>query len=176
MFPGIGDHLNDPELEDEEEMEIDEAFSKAEHPEDLENKALNEDVLSVSPLNYTFEMLSPSNNPYRDPIFQREIDLDFGPNFTKGEKVDLRKSQGKNSCAVLASDITSEEIMWMIEYYNLVGRWLRPRIQMRMHYFPETRLHTPRMELTNKLVELGFGSTMHPFLFEIIKYYDVAPI
>lgn len=64
----------------------------------------------------------------------------------------------------------------MIKYYNLADRWLKHRSPMRMHVFPDTRLPTPRMVLTNKLVELGFGSPVYPFLREIVDYYQIAPI
>lgn len=47
---------------------------------------------------------------------------------------------------------------------------------MRMHVFPDTRLPTPSMVLTNKLVEHGFRSPMHPFLREIVSYYQIAPV
>lgn len=100
----------------------------------------------------------------------------LNPDFEEGDEDELRKSQGIISCDGIASDISSEEIMWMIEYYNLAGRWLRSHPQMRMHNFPDTRLPTPRMVLTNKLVKLGFGSLMHPFLHEIIEFYDIGPI
>ena len=160
LFPGIRDCLNDPETEDERQ-------------EDQEGE---DEILSVSPLNYAMEMPSPPDNPYRDPLLEQEVDLEFGSDFEENEKADLRKSQKILSCAGLASEISSEEIMWMIEYYNLAGRWLKPRPQMRMHYFPDTRLPTPRMVLTNKLVELGFGSPIHPFLLEITNFYNIAPI
>lgn len=121
-------------------------------------------------------MPSPPNQPYRDPVLECEIDLDFSPDFEDGEKAEVRKSQGIISCAGLASVITSAEIMWLIEYYNLSGRWLRPRSQMRMHYFPDTRLPTPRMVLTNKLAELIFGWPMHPFFLKIVNYYNISPV
>lgn len=89
MIPGIRDHLNDPDLVDEEDMELDEDFSA-----DLVDEALNEDVISVSPLNYALKMPSPPNNPYRNPILHCDIDLDFCPDFEEGEKAELRKSQG----------------------------------------------------------------------------------
>lgn len=44
------------------------------------------------------------------------------------------------------------------------------------HVFPDEKLPTSRMVITNKLVELGIGLPMHPFLHELIKFYDVAPI
>lgn len=46
LFPRIKDHLNNPDLEDEEDMEIDEDPS-----ENLGDEDLNEDTFSVSPLN-----------------------------------------------------------------------------------------------------------------------------
>ena len=64
----------------------------------------------------------------------------------------------------------------MIEYYNLQGKWYRPRRFMRMHRFNFEGLPCPHMVLTNKLVELGFGWPMHPWLEKLVKHYDVAPI
>lgn len=86
---------------------------------DNENETGDNDVLSVSPLNYAMEMPSPPNKPYRDPILDCEVDLEFGSVFKESEKADLIKSQYILSCAGIASEISSEEIMWMIEYHNL---------------------------------------------------------
>lgn len=133
MFPGIRDCSNDPLLEDEDDMGLDENTLNAESPEG--QRIVDDEVLSVSPLQYAMEMLSPIDNPYRDPILSHEVDLYFSLDFEENEKAELRKSQGIVSCAGLASDITSEEIMWMVEYYNLFGRWMSPRTQMRMHDF-----------------------------------------
>lgn len=66
--------------------------------------------------------------------------------------------------------------MFLIEYYNLEGKWFRSRSFMRMHIFDIVGLPTPRMVLNNKLVELEFGSPMHDFLHQIINYYNIAPI
>lgn len=89
------------------------------------------------------EMPSLLNKPYRDPILEQEVDLEFGSDSEESEKADLRKSQNILSCAGLASKISSEEIMWMIEYYNLAGRWLKPHPQMRMHYFSDMASYSP---------------------------------
>lgn len=50
IFPGIKDHLNDPEPEDDDNMDLSEGSSKAEMSENEEGDALEDEVLSVSPL------------------------------------------------------------------------------------------------------------------------------
>lgn len=67
MFPGIRDHLNDPDPEGEDVMDLDENSSKGELA-DHDNMDEDDAVLSVLPLNYAMKMPSPSGNPHRDPI------------------------------------------------------------------------------------------------------------
>lgn len=135
-----------------------------------------EEVISVSPIRYAMELPSPPNNPYNPHIRSCDFDLEFKEDMIEAEKGTARFDNGVISCAELASKITSEEIMFLIEYYNLEGKWLRPHSFMRMHAFDITGLPTPRMVLTNKLVELGFGSPMHDFLHQIIEYYGNTPV
>lgn len=87
LLPGIRDYLNDPNPEDENNINFDSDSSKGEDP-----VGGDDDVLSVSPLKYAMEMSSPPNNPYRDPILDYEVDLDFGSDFEENEKANLRKS------------------------------------------------------------------------------------
>lgn len=54
LFPGIQDCLNESNPEDESNTDLSEGGI--------------EDTLSVSPLNYAFEMSSPPYNPYRDSV------------------------------------------------------------------------------------------------------------
>lgn len=61
------------------------------------------------------EMPSPPNKSYRDPILDYKVDIEFGSNFVEGEKYDLRKSMNILSCGGLVSEISSEDIMWMVE-------------------------------------------------------------
>lgn len=113
LFTAIRDCSNDP---DDDNMGIDD--------ENLQNLEGDEDILFVSLLNYAMEMPPPTNKPYRDPILEGEVDLDFSCDFEENEKAKLRKSQNILSSAGIASEISSEEVMWIIEYYNLVERWL----------------------------------------------------
>lgn len=147
------DHLNNLPSEGEDVMSLDESCSETES-EKTQYSLVEDEVLSASPLRYAMQMPSPPEKPYRDPVLECEVDLDFSIDFKESKKAEVRRSQKIISCVGLVSEISSEEIMWLIEYYNLSRRWLRPRSQMRMHYFPDTRLPTPRMVLTNKLVEL----------------------
>lgn len=80
------------------------------------------------------------------------------------------------TCASISFHITSNVIIWMIEYYNLRGKWYRPRWFMRMPRFDFKGLLCPRMVLTNKLVELGLGRPIHPWLVSLVNRYGVAPI
>lgn len=131
---------------------------------------------SVSPLRYAMELPSLPHNPYHPPVLSYEQNLNFSENFTEEKKADLRKINGIISCAGLASRISSKEIMFIIEYYNLEVKWMRSRSFMRMHIFEIMGLPTPRMVLTNRLVELGFGSPTHDFLHQVINFYNIAPI
>lgn len=56
MFPRIRDHLNDPDPKGEDDMNLSKGSSKANIPEDQEGEALDNEVLSVSPLQYAIEM------------------------------------------------------------------------------------------------------------------------
>ena len=47
---------------------------------------------------------------------------------------------------------------------------------MRIHRFIVENLSIPRMVVTNRLIELGFGNPMHPFLVEIFEFHKIAPI
>lgn len=57
---------------------------------DNEEEEVNDEVLLVSFLNYAMEMPSPPGRPYRDPIFDREINLNYSSDFDETVKVDLR--------------------------------------------------------------------------------------
>lgn len=78
-------YLDDPIPEDEDDIDLDEASL---HTENIDNH--DDEVLSVSPLNYAMEMPSPHGKPYRDPVLEREIDLEFGPDFNEAEKIELK--------------------------------------------------------------------------------------
>lgn len=94
----------------------------------------------------------------------------------EAEKTEARRSHNIVSCAGLALEISSEEIIWIIEYYNLDGKFMRPRHMMRMHHFNILSLPTPRMVITYRLIELGFGCLLHPFFHEVCEFYNVAHI
>lgn len=106
-------------------------------------------------------------NPYLPHVLSCERDLDFSEDFTEVEKANLRKANGIVSCVGVASTIYSEEIMYLIEYYNLEGKWLRPRSFMRMYIFDTVGLPTPRLLLTKKLVELGLGHQCTTFFIKL---------
>lgn len=61
-------------------------------------------------------MPSPPHNPYKSPILEHEVDLEFGDAIPEYERIELRRASNIVSCAGFASDISSEHIMWMIEY------------------------------------------------------------
>ena len=88
----------------------------------------------------------------------------------------MRREYKIISCASLSSDISREEIMWLVEYYDVKARWMKPTEEMRIHRFNIEGLLIPRMVVTNRLLELGFGNPMHPFLIEIFEYHRIAPI
>lgn len=49
----------------------------------------DDETLSVSPLNYAMKMSSPPNKPYRHPILEQEVDLEFGSDFEENEKANI---------------------------------------------------------------------------------------
>ena len=119
---------------------------------------------------------SPKNHPYSQGVDLNEVDFEYDPEDTEKDKVAMRRSYKIISCASLASDISKEEIMWLVEYFDVNARWMKPTPEMRIHRFNIEGLYPPRMVITNRLVELGFGNPMHPFLIEIFEYHRIAPI
>ena len=88
----------------------------------------------------------------------------------------MRRTYKIISCASLSSDISKDEIKWLIEYFDVRAKWMKPTAEMRIHRFNIDVLRIPRMVVTNRLLELGFGKPMHPFLIEIFEYHKIAPI
>ena len=119
---------------------------------------------------------SPKGRPYTQVVDINEVDFEYDPEDSEKDKVTMRRDYKIISCASLASDISKEEIAWLIEYFDVQARWLRPTEQMRIHRFNVEGLIIPRMVVTNRLLELGFGNPMHPFLIEIFEFHKIAPI
>ena len=105
-----------------------------------------------------------------------EVDFTYGSDDTEKDKVEMRRSYKIISCASLSSDISKDEIKWLMEYFDVKAKWMKPTAEMRIHRFNIEGLHIPRMVVTNRLLELGFGNPMHPFLIEIFEYHKIAPI
>ena len=53
---------------------------------------------------------------------------------------------------------------------------MRPLRTMRPHIFNIGNQRILRMVLTLKLISLGVGAPLHPYIKKILKWYDVAPI
>ncbi|XP_063939024.1 uncharacterized protein LOC135148312 isoform X2 [Daucus carota subsp. sativus] len=169
------DHSNgeeDIKGEDNNETETGES-SRSKHLSEGEDDA---NAISASPIRYEMECPSPANNPFVPETFNHDYDFDFDEDVPEKERNRQRHVNKTVTCAGLSSQISSDEIMWMIEYYNFQGKWYRPRRFMRMHRFNFDGLPCPRMVVTNKLAELGFGWPMHPWLLKLANHYDVAPI
>lgn len=132
--------------------------------------------MSVSHVRYAMEFPSPSQQPYVQEVYDHEVFLNFSENDPEEVRVKAMKRRGIVSCAGLSSEISSEYIMWLIEYYNLDGKWLKPHSFMRMHLFDIKGLLTPRMVFIPQLVEPGLGSPMHPFLHQLINFFKIAHI
>lgn len=82
---------------------------------DEEEVEAEDDVLSVSPLHFAMELPSPPNNPYHPRVYENEKDLYFGEDFDEDEKANVLKAREIISCADLASRLSFEEIMYLIE-------------------------------------------------------------
>lgn len=64
-----------------------------------------------------------------------------------------------------------------MRYYDLEGIWARPLSMMRPHLFNYgIFFKIPRMVTSPKLVSLGVGAPLHPFLRKVIEMYKLAPI
>ena len=107
-----------------------------------------------------------------------EIDCDWARlgTLTEAEKNARRKREGKLACVALDSTATDWEIQWHMKYYDMEGIWARPLRTMRPHIFNIGNQRIPRMVLTAKLISLGVGAPLHPFIKRILKWYDVAPV
>ncbi|KAL8096381.1 hypothetical protein AgCh_037369 [Apium graveolens] len=95
---------------------------------------------------------------------------------SKAEKNAKRKKEGKLASVALDSTATDWEIQWHMKYYDMEGIWARPLRTMRPHIFNIGNQRIPRMVLTPKLISLGVGAPLHPFIKKILKWYDVAPV
>lgn len=57
------------------------------------------------------------------------------------------------------------------------GMWAHPLCMMHPHFFNyEKNFRIPRMVTSPKLVSLGVGAPLHPYLREMIELYDLAPL
>lgn len=108
----------------------------------------------------TFEYPS-EDEPYDREVYEHGPNLSCKEGMTEGEKVEARRSHNIVSCIGLTSEISSGEIMWIKEYYNLDEKFMCPHRMMRMHRSNILGLRTPRMVITNRLIELSFGCLLH---------------
>lgn len=112
-------------------------------------------------------------------VSNSEVDFDWDKyeNFTKAVKKRLRKECGKLFYVGMASICSDEEIDWNMRYYNMEGIWARPLDFMRPNIFNYGKnFKIPRMVTSPKLMSLGVGAPLHPYLRRVIKMYDVAPL
>lgn len=69
------------------------------------------------------------------------------------------------------------EVKWSMKYYGQEGLWAIPRSHHRPHVFNYGgNFRIPRMVLSPKLVALGVGAPLHPYLRQVLEWYDLAPI
>lgn len=62
-------------------------------------------------------------------------------------------------------------------YYDMEGIWPRPISMTRPHIFSYGKIFKiSRMITSPKLVSLGVGAPLHPYLKKVIEMYDVDPI
>lgn len=73
-------------------------------------------------------MPSPPGKPYRDPIFNREIDSEYSHDFSKAEKIDLRIANNIISCA--GHIMRWARLDHIIRRNNMNDRVLQPRWQV----------------------------------------------
>ncbi|KAK1403105.1 hypothetical protein POM88_002710 [Heracleum sosnowskyi] len=160
--------------------------SNSEGASDSETESNCEDASSDSPYPHIDEddrTFPPESSPIpfiHPEIAEEEIDLDWGQykdTLSEAEKRRLRKQNNKLFCVAMSSTVSVEEITWSMTYYQMEGKWARPPSLMRPHIFkwPEP-FKTPRMVTSPKLMALGVGAPLHPYLKSILQWYDIAPI
>ena len=108
-----------------------------------------------------------------------ELDFDWQEldnQLSEQEKNTWRRKEKKLACVGTVSTVSDAEIDWSMKYYNMEGIWARPLSKMRPHIFNNKNLKIPRMVLTPKLLSLGVGAPLHPYIKKILKWFDIAPI
>lgn len=95
---------------------------------------------------------------------------------SNSEKECFEKKKNKLARVGLTSTATNAEIRWSMKYYDMEGIWARALRQMRPHVFNFDNLRIPQMVLSPKLLFLGVGAALHPYIKSILKLYNVAPI
>ena len=108
-----------------------------------------------------------------------ELDFDWKElenQLSDHEKNVWRRKEKKLACVGTVSTVSDFEIDWSMKYYDMEGIWARPLSKMRPHIFNNENLKIPRMVLTPKLLSLGVGAPLHPFIKKILKWFDLAPI
>ncbi|KAK1352232.1 hypothetical protein POM88_053496 [Heracleum sosnowskyi] len=82
-----------------------------------EERGEENEVFSASPIRFT--MPSPPNDPHIQEVFEHKVDVEFYEDISENDMTEARRAKGILSCSGLASNISSENIMWMIEYHKM---------------------------------------------------------
>lgn len=96
--------------------------------------------------------------------------------FQKQRKMFERTKEGNIACVSLNSTTIYLEIGWSMKYYDKKGIWAHPLHKMRPYLFNVENLKIPKLVLRPKLLSLGVGTPLHPYIDKILKWYDVALI
>ena len=103
--------------DEEDEFSEDMAADIGSIPSDKESipqgDALSDEVDYFPP--YDLNYASPRGHPFSQTMDINEVDFEYNPEDTEKEKVIMRRDYRIISCASLASNISREEIMWLME-------------------------------------------------------------
>lgn len=86
--------------------------------------SISKRTLSIYLLHYAMEFPSPSHQPYVQQFYDHEVDIKFS--YDDPEEVRKQEKEKASSHVRVSPPKLPKNIMWLIEYYNLDGKWLGP--------------------------------------------------
>ncbi|KAK1388967.1 hypothetical protein POM88_017145 [Heracleum sosnowskyi] len=127
------------------------------------------------------EFTSPESSPEETlpfPLKPQDVDIDWtqhGP-LSKREMDITRKEAGTFACVNMSSTIPERDIKKIMQFYSQDGSYAKPHPDMRPHRFDIDNIRVPRAVVTDRHIPLGVGAPLHPWLRQIVDWYQIAPI
>ncbi|KAK1352367.1 hypothetical protein POM88_053306 [Heracleum sosnowskyi] len=127
------------------------------------------------------EFTSPESSPEETlpfPLKPQDVDIDWsqhGP-LSKREMDVARKNAGTFACVNMSSTIPERDIKKIMHFYSQEGSYAKPHPDMRPHRFDIDNITVPRAVVTDRHIPLGVGAPLHPWLRQIVDWYQIAPI